>query len=892
MMKSLLVKSLPHLVAVIIFASLSAWYFSPVLGDFELRQGDISQFLGMSKEIRDFRAIEGEEPLWTNGPFGGMPAYQVSVVHSSNLMSYADKAMKLFLPGPIGILFLCMIGFYILGLCMRINPWLCIVGGLAFGFATINILYLGAGHNSKVHAIAYMAPTLGAVLLAFRGKLLTGAILTAFFFSLQLTANHPQMTYYLLILLFFVGISQVAEMVMNKQVPDMLKRVGVLLAAGLIAILPTMSNIMLTKEYSEESTRGKTELTVDADGAAMDIQGSEGLNPDYMLEYSLGKGEVFSMFIPNVKGGQSGIFGKDRELTKDSPREYRQILEYGLKYWGSQDFTGGAFYFGAAMLLLFLLGMVLSKGTLRWAFLAMTIVAIILSWKELTGLQQFFMDNVPLYTKFRDTKMILVTVQIIFPLMGMLAIDRLINDQELTPKLKKIALGTTGFVVVLFILWTVKPTAFFDFNNPGDAGHYTSVLQQAGLTDFSMVDDLIDETEKMRVTVFKKDMQRSVMILLLVAAMFVLLILRKIDLKIAVPVLGIILLFDLVSVDLRYLNKDAKGRTMVHFENTWEKRYPFSPTTADMSVLDREATKIEGFDESAAKIRTAKSKDFIGKKPSNSQAILDAEVFGALNLQSNYRVYQLVTPEGGFSNPTQDGRTSFFHKSLGGYHGAKMKRYQEMLDFHIMDEIQEFVSIANTMGPQAAFSRLPILNMFNTRYMIVDHGNAALFNPYSNGNAWFVDSIKWVGNADEEILKIGQINTAKSATVDERFRESLDLSIQKDSSAYIEMLTYKPNELTYQSQAKSDQLAVFSEVFYDKGWNAYIDDQLVEHVRVNYLLRGLKVPAGEHGITFKFEPQSWKTGSTIGLIGSVLVLAGMVYMFFLWYKDESAEKLA
>lgn len=890
-MKSLLVKSIPHLVAVILFASLSAWYFSPVLGDYELRQGDISQYLGMSKEIRDFRAAEGEEPLWTNGAFGGMPAYQVSVVHSSNMMIYADKAMKLFLPGPIGILFLSMIGFYILGLCMRINPWLAIVGGLAFGFATINILYLGAGHNSKVHAIAYMAPTLGAVILAFRGKLLVGAILTTFFFSLQLTANHPQMTYYLLILLFFVGIALAIEMVMNKQVPDMLKRVGVLLVAGLLAILPTMSNVLLTKEYGAESTRGKTELTINADGSEKESQETEGLSPDYMLEYSLGKGEVFAMFVPNAKGGQSGIFGKDKELTKDAPREYRQILEYGLKYWGSQDFTGGAFYFGAAMLLMFLLGMVLSKGTLRWAFLAMTIIAVILSWKENTGLQQFFMDNIPLYTKFRDTKMILVTVQIIFPLMGMLAVDRLIKEPELTPKLKKIALGTTGFVVLLFILWTVKPTAFFDFNNPGDTSHYTSVLQQAGLTEFSMVDDLIDETEKMRVVVFKRDMQRSVMILLLVAAVFVLLILRKIDLKIAAPILGIILLFDLISVDLRYLNKDARGKTMTHFVNKWEKRYPFSPTAADMSIMDREQTKIEGFAGLAETVRDKKSKEFTGKKPDNVGAILDAEVFGAMNLQSNYRVYQLVTPEGGFSNPTQDGRTSFFHKSLGGYHGAKMKRYQEMLDFHIMAEVQEFVSLANTLGPQAAFSRLPILNMFNTRYMIVDHGNAALFNPYSNGNAWFVDSIDWVENADEEIKKIGTINTAKSATVDERYREELDLTIQVDSSSYIEMLTYKPNELTYQSQATSDQLAVFSEVFYDHGWNAYIDGEPVDHVRVNYLLRGLKVPAGEHDITFKFEPSAWKTGSTIGLIGSLLVLAAMAYLLFSWYRDETSQQL-
>ena len=415
---------IPHVVAIAVFIGLAAMYFSPLFEGNALRQSDVKQFQGMAKEIVDYRLMnDGKEPLWTNSMFGGMPAYQISVTHDSNVLIYVDRMMKLGLPTPVGILFIAMLGFYIFALCLRVNPWLGILGAIAFGFSTINILYIAGGHITKVNAIIYMAPALGGMILAFRGKWLLGSGIFALFLGLNITANHLQMTYYLAFLLAAVAIGESIRLLIQKEVITLGKTIGALALATVIGILPSASNLLTTLEYSEYTTRGTTDLTIKPKNPT-NVQEKEGLNKNYILEYNFGPGEFLSILAPNAKGERGEYLGNDEAAMENVDSQYAQQIAQMNRYWGGQSFTGGAFYFGAFMIAFFLLGLILLKDNLKWPFLAISILAILLASNDPSGINDFFINKFPMYNKFRDSKMILVLMQVMVPALGVLFLDR------------------------------------------------------------------------------------------------------------------------------------------------------------------------------------------------------------------------------------------------------------------------------------------------------------------------------------------------------------------------------------------------------------------------------------------------------------------------------------
>jgi hypothetical protein len=446
---------IPHVIAIAIFIGFSSMYFSPLFEGFNLKQGDIKQFQGMSKEIVDYRIQNGKEPLWTNSMFSGMPAYQTSVIHENNYFIKVDKILKLdfALPRPVGLMFLAMLGFYIFALCLRVNPWLGIVGSIAFGFSTINILYIGAGHMTKVNAIAYMAPALGGLILAFRGKWLLGSVVFALFFGLNVTANHLQMTYYLLFLLFAVAVSEGIRLILEKKYIDLGKTVGALAIGGVLGLLPSFSNLQTTLEYSKFTTRGATDLTIEPKGEAKNQSKKEGLDVDYILEYNYGKRELLSLIAPNAKGAKDDYLGNDEEIMLNVDPTYAQQIGQMNRYWGGQRMSGGAIYFGVVMFVFFLFGLIFLKDTLRWPFLVLSLVCLALASKDPGGINHFFIHKFPLYNKFRDSKMILVLIQVMVPSLGILFLDRFFKKENIWGEKKTWLIAGGGITFVGLILF-------------------------------------------------------------------------------------------------------------------------------------------------------------------------------------------------------------------------------------------------------------------------------------------------------------------------------------------------------------------------------------------------------------------------------------------------------
>lgn len=897
-MKNLLLKSVPHFAAVVVFASVAIWYFNPYSDGYELEQGDINHFLGMSKEILDYEHLTGDHVEWTNQQFGGMPGTQISPASQGNWMKMVDDVLKLGMNRPSGIVFMCMLGLYILGLCLRINPWICLIGGLAFGLASFNFLYIQAGHMSKVNAVAYMAPVLGGFLLTLRGKYWLGGAITALFLALHLTANHLQMTYYLVFLLLFAGIAEAVKLIIARNFQQLIRGSVVLIAAAFIAFLPSSSTIINTYKYSEHTTRGVSELTINPDGSEKETS-DEGLDPEYILEYSMGRGEVWSIMIPNVKGGKSGYL-YDGSADLDIGDEFlEQIMAYAPTYWGRQSFTGGAFYFGCIIVLLFVLGMVIVKDHLKWGLLVVAILAVMLSWRDATALTDFFINSVPGFAKFRDTKMMLVVVQIIMPLMAMLALDRLVRDRHDLSKLFRPVLISTGAVALLVVFFASAPDTFFSFELENDAGHFASILQQGGFTDADQIRmasmDAADELVPYRIGVFKADAVRTLLFCLAVVALMFVFLKKWVDYRILLPVLGILIFWDLVAVDLRYLNTDKVDRKnadffpakkvgdYISYTKAYNKYYPYQPGVADNQILEKERVRYDNFEEVAEKIYKSRIGAF-ESVPRNKEQIEAVSNFGALGLLSDYRVYTMIS-NGAPMNPTKDARTPYFHKSLGGYHGAKLMRIQDLISHHIGQETNTFGALFNTIGP-AAFDSTQVLNMLNIRYIIADESRPAFFNPASNGNAWFVGDVVSVASADDEITQLSDINTRSQAVIHDDFADLLPPAVAVDSAGFIALETYSPERISYISSASTDQVAVFSEIWYPEGWKAYIDGEPADFYRANYVLRAMTIPAGDHDVEFIYEPTNL---SGLGVVGSVILLLlvlGALYREVLMINEE------
>jgi hypothetical protein len=804
-------KLLPYFVAILVFIAISFAFLNPVLEGKKIKQSDITIFKGMSKEIADFREQYGEEPLWTNGMFGGMPAYQISTLYPNNLMKKADKIIRLGLPVPVFLMFLYFLGFFILLIVLGVDPWLAIIGSFGFAFSSYFIIIFEAGHNSKAHALAYMAPLIAGIILTYREKYLLGGVLTAFFAALEISANHLQITYYLLLFIIILGIFILVDHIKNKTLPQFAKATGVLVIAAFLAILPNITNLWVTSEYSALSMRGKSELVKEGN-----IQTS-GLDKDYATQWSYGIGESWSLLFPNVKGGGSGALAANKKAMEEvDPRMRKAFAQNRISsYWGDQPFTSGPTYAGAIMVFLFVLGLFYVKGYLKWALLAGTMFSLVLAWgKNFMPVTEFFLDYFPMYNKFRAVSMILILAEFTIPTLAILAIWEIVKQPSIIKNKKKeffIAFGLTGGWLLVFY---IMPTVFFNF---------LSQMEASQLGNNPNAVDFVSNMEAARISIFKSDAIRSFIFILLMAGVLYTYSLQKINKTILYIAFAVLVLVDMFTIDRRYVNKDS-------FDKKRKVENPYTASVADKAIL------------------ADKSLD--------------------------YRVLNL-------GNPFNDGGTSYFHKSIGGYHSAKLGRYQDLIDHRLQTEIADLVTALQNSngftGVNEQLKKSTSINMLNTKYIIYNPQARPIINPYANGNAWFVTDIKWAENANEELDLLAEINTKTTAIIDERFKSELENHPITDSfNKSIILKNFKSNHLIYNTNTDTEQLAVFSEIYYNKGWNAYIDGELHPYIRANYTLRAMIIPAGEHIIEFKFEPSAYYTGEKIALIGSILLLLAFI----------------
>lgn len=797
---------LPHLLVFIGFIVISLAYFSPVLKGKEIFQSDIMQYIGMSKQQKDFKAQTGEETYWTNSAFGGMPTYQLGAKYPHNYIKKLDLTLR-FLPRPADYLFLYFIGFYILLLSLKLDYKLAVVGALAFGFSTYLIIILGVGHNSKAHAIAYMPLVLSGIILTFRKKYILGFLLTTVAMGLELVANHYQMTYYLLLLVLVLGIAYLVDAYKKQQLPHFFKSVGILFVAVILSIGLNATNILATQEYVKESTRGQSDLTINADGSTKEI--STGLDKDYITEYSYGIVESLNLFIPRLLGGGSHEdVGKDSEYYQfnlkrgATPLQAREIAKQTPTYWGDQPIVEAPAYVGAVILFLFVLGLFLVKGRLKWWLVGGTVLSLLLSYgKNFEILTNLFIDFVPMYNKFRAVSSIQVILELCIPVLGVFALVELFkksNASEDKLKALKYATGITAGLALVFLLFK---TTLFDFVGVND-GYYA---QNYG-------HDFIDAIRADRVSMFTTDTIRTLVLVLISAGVVFMFLKQKLSETLVTIAFAALILFDLIGVDRRYVNNDD-------FKSAMQINNPYQPNAADLQIL----------------------KD-----------------------TTHFRVFDVTSGAA---------RASYFHNSLNGYHAAKLGRYNEVFDFYISK------------------NNINVLNMLNTKYIIAQNEQGDYFpyeNTDANGNAWFVDRVELVENANEEILKLDSLDTQNVAVTTSRTIANSKNVV--DSTAAINVIAYKPNYIKYQTNNPNKGFAVFSEIYYGQGWHAYLDNVLVPHERVNYILRGLDVPAGNHTIEFKFEPKVIQTGSKIALASSLLVGVLIVLGLFLGFKNKSASQ--
>ena len=795
---------IPHIVSLSLFVVVALMYFNPVLKGKKISQSDITQHIGMAKEVNDFRKVTGEEPYWAESAFSGMPTYPIGTYFPNDYITSLDRLIR-FLPRPADYLFLYFFSFYILLLAFKVDWKIAIVGSLAFGFSTYLIIIFGAGHNSKAHAIAYMPLVLAGIIFIFKKRYLLGFIVTSIATALEIKANHPQMTYYLLFAILILGIVELIEAIQKNKIKQFITQSSIIIVAMLLAVGVNSSRLLATKEYADVSTRGKTALTINPDGTKKEV--TTGLSKEYITQFSYGKAETFNLFVPRYMGG-----GTVESLDRNS-NTYQYVSSIaGSKqadgftkqvytYWGDQLIVEAPAYIGAVMLFLFFLGVFILKGKYKYWLVASSVFAILMSWgKNFQFLTDFFIDYIPLYNKFRAVSSFQVIAELCIPLLGFLAVREFFfskTDKEQKQIALKKALYSSVGLIVIGLLYALS---FSTFDGIRDAS-------------YSEYEGLLDAVKADRLSMLYSDSFRS--IVLIGVGFVVLWLFLKQQLKYTTSIIAfaVLILFDLVQVNLRYVNADD-------FKEARAIDKPFKASTADLQIL----------------------KD-----------------------KSHYRVANFST------DPFQDGRTSYFHKSIGGYHAAKVGRYQDLIEFQLSKQ------------------NMQVYNMLNVKYFILpgdDGEEVAQQNPDANGNAWFVKNIKYVKTADQEIRALDSTLTKSTVVVNENnIRKKINFSPELDSLAYIKLTEYSLNSLTYDTSSNKDEFAVFSEIYYKHGWNAYLDGVKQPHTNVNYILRGMEIPKGEHIIKFKFEPSVIKSGSIISLISYALMLLIPLSCFFYFKKS-------
>jgi len=817
---------IPHIVAVCLFIIIAFIYMKPVLEGKQLLGHDTESWMYMAKEIVDYNEGHEDITLWTNSMFGGMPAYQISVQHPYNVLKYVEDVLRLF-PVTVFMVILYFICFYILMLNFRLNPWLAIVGSIAFTFASYNFIIIGAGHNSKAVAIAYMAPLTGSIFITFRQNKITGSLLTAFFLSLAIRANHVQILYYTLIIILIFGVVELIYSLREQQIKSFLQSAGLAIAAAVLAIGMNATNLITTSEYANYTMRGKsTGLTIDAQSS------QEGLNRDYITQWSYGVDETMTLLIPNFRGGASGSkLGVDSHTGKAFAERFGQAntkkLMDGMKfptYWGAQPATSGPVYLGAIVIFLFVVGLFVVDKRILWWLVPMIVLTGMLAWgRNFQWLTDLFIDYIPLYNKFRAVSMTLVATGFGITLIAMLALKEFFNPQIDKKSLTKPLLIGAAITGGISLIFAIIPSLAGSFSAESDA-YLVQQFSNAYQTDFSFLADTLAADRK---AMLQTDAFRSFIFIIATAGIIWLYINNKLKQNLAIASMGVLLLLDLVPVAKRYLNDDNFGRKRT-INNV------IKPSEADKYILQ------------------------------------DKGEFRIVNLSVN--IFNDASP-------------SYFHKNIGGYHAAKLRRYQELINIHISTELEKLYKISSYGQFDSLTQTLGVLNMLNLKYIIINPDNLPLTNPYANGNAWLVQNIHLAEDADEEMIMLGTIDTKTELVVNREFEALLPQHIQPDNTAYIRLSSYKPNHLVYDFHAQTDQTAVFSEIYYDKGWNAYINGEKVPYFRANYLLRAMQLKPGDYQIEFKFEPVSYKIGNIISVISSVLLILCILAFAFWRYKS-------
>jgi len=830
-------KLLPYFAAIVLFFVISLAYFPDTIQGKKLNQHDKKTWRGGAEETLQHFEDTGEWPLWTNSLFGGMPTYLVSnhapnnwtkIIHRTFILNGNLK--------PVTDLFIALLGFFVALLLFNVKPWLAFIGAFAYAFSTYFIIIIDAGHMTKVIAMAYMPPIVAGIYHAYNKKVFTGAIVMMIFLALQLLVNHLQITYYTLLIIIIYVIFEIVKTIREKKQKEFIKASSILFIAGLIAISTNFSQLITAYDYGKDSIRGKSELTVNNENK------TSGLDKDYATAWSYGKLETLNLMIPNlVGGGSSGELSKDSEMYKEFKKlgvgNLSETIKHMPTYWGPQPFTSGPVYIGAIIIFFFILGLFLVKGYIKWWLFATTIFSIMLAWgKNFMPLTDFFLDYFPMYNKFRTVSMILVIAEFTIPLLAFLALRDIFEKKVTKKEIYKGIKWSLGIVVGTIVILLIPGILSFSAENDTMSFSRMFGLQQDAQSQ-QILKTLVSAIEQDRASLFRADAFRSLGFILVSALLLWLFIEEKLKQTAFIASLGFLILVDLWAVDKRFLNSDD-------FVSARLEKEPFVKSEADKFIL---------------------------KDP-----------------ELDYRVLNLAV------STFNDAGTSYFHKSIGGYSGVKMRRYQELIDYAISPEINMLISAVNNgtseLEIKSALNRLSVINMLNTKYFIVNPAYPPMMNNFKLGNAWFVNEIKEVENADEEIKSVRAFNPERTAIIDKKFKEQF-FRFKKDESATIILTKYAPNKLKYKTKAETDQLAVFSEIYYGKGWNAYVDDKLVPHMRANYVLRAMKIPTGEHIVEFKFEPSIWELGNTVSLIGSILFfLALFGSLGFYFYKKKDIKK--
>ena len=827
-------KFLPDVVVVLVFAIISfAYFLVPVTQGKILFQHDASAGVGSAQELTEYQNRTGETTRWTNSIFGGMPTYQMSPSYqSTDGLSQVMNAYHLWLPDNVWFLFAYLLGFYILLRAFDFRQTLAALGSIMWAFSSYFLIIIAAGHLWKVMALAYLPPMIAGIVLAYRGRYLSGFIVTALFTAFEIKANHVQMTYYYLFIILFMVIAYLVKAVREKQLTGFMKSTGVVAAAAVIGIAINLSSLYHTWQYQKESMRGKSEL-VKKDAAN---QTSSGLDRDYITQWSYGIDETLTLLVPDAKGGATVPLSKNATaMAKADPQIQSmipQLYDAIPQYFGTQPGTSGPVYVGAFVLFLFILGLFIVRGSMKWALLAATVLSVLLAWgHNFMGFTNFFLDYIPMYAKFRTVASILVIAEFTIPLLAALALKKIVDEPEVLTKQMKfvyISLALTAGVALLIALF---PGMMEPFISDQERQMITSIQGMDGNT----ANTILSNIATMREAMVSADAWRSVIIILIGFALLFLYKMKKLRAEYMVICMAVLCLVDMWQVDKRYLNDEM-------FVPKSERDMPHQATSTDLAIM--------------------KDKSL------------------------DYRVLNLA------SNTFNENETSFFHKSIGGYHPAKLRRYQEMIDAYIAPEMQaamQAIAAKNGNMQEVDGAKVfPVLNMLNTKYFILPlQGGATmpLQNIYAQGNGWFVDKINYVADANAEYAGVGKIDVRHEAVADKKFESVLGKAQSNDSTAKVKLVKYEPNNLQYTIDSKKGGVVVFAEIYYP-GWTATIDGQPAELGRVNYILRALNVKAGKHTVVLDFHPTSISTTETIAYIAIVILLLAIIGVGYMRFKNR------